>query len=123
MACPGDVIKDLFRPCTGRPKNGPTPVAMGERGTPPTLGGCSPLNDLVVSVSRSGEALSSHPPFARKQTIQPKVVDLNVAVTGMLKMLRYLIGEHIEVTCRPQADLWWSRWTHPSSIRCWPTCA
>ena len=30
--------------------------------------------------------------FARKQTIAPKVIDLNDTVTGMLKMLQRLIG-------------------------------
>ncbi|MBM4277315.1 MAG: PAS domain S-box protein [Deltaproteobacteria bacterium] len=38
--------------------------------------------------------------FSRKQVIQPKVVNLNTLVSNMDKMLRRLIGEHIElVTC------------------------
>ena len=43
--------------------------------------------------------------FARKQTISPKILDLNDTVSGMLKMLHRLIGEDIELTCRGEA-LW-----------------
>ncbi|HTD21539.1 MAG TPA: PAS domain S-box protein [Terriglobales bacterium] len=36
--------------------------------------------------------------FSRRQVLQPKVFDLNVLVIDMEKMLRRLIGEHIEMT-------------------------
>ena len=36
--------------------------------------------------------------FSRKQTVQPVVLDLNVVVQDMDKMLRRLIDEHIEMT-------------------------
>jgi two-component system, cell cycle sensor histidine kinase and response regulator CckA len=35
--------------------------------------------------------------FARKQTVAPKVVDLNATVEDMLRMLRRLIGEQIQL--------------------------
>ncbi len=44
--------------------------------------------------------------FARKQTIAPKILDLNHAVAGMLTMLQRLIGENIDLQWRPEADLW-----------------
>jgi len=44
--------------------------------------------------------------FARKQTIAPKVLDINGAVSGMLKMLRRLIGEDLDLVWTPGADLW-----------------
>jgi PAS domain S-box-containing protein len=44
--------------------------------------------------------------FARKQTIAPKVLDLNETVSGMLKMLSRLIGENVTLTWQPAADLW-----------------
>ncbi len=36
--------------------------------------------------------------FSRKQVIQPVVLDLNAATSELEKMLRRLIGEHIEIT-------------------------
>ncbi len=44
--------------------------------------------------------------FARKQTVVPKVLDLNETVEAMLKILRRLIGENIELTWLPGAGLW-----------------
>ena len=44
--------------------------------------------------------------FARKQTVAPQVLDLNVTVSGMLKMLQRLIGEDIVLDWRPQEALW-----------------
>ena len=44
--------------------------------------------------------------FARKQTVAPKVLDLNDTVAGMLKMLHRLIGENIDLKWQPGADLW-----------------
>ena len=44
--------------------------------------------------------------FARKQTIAPKVLDLNETVESMLKMLRRLIGEDIDLVWRPGQNLW-----------------
>ncbi|MFN2355465.1 MAG: PAS domain S-box protein [Desulfopila sp.] len=43
--------------------------------------------------------------FARKQTIAPRIIDLNETVEGMLKMLRRLIGEDIDLTWRPAKDV------------------
>jgi len=44
--------------------------------------------------------------FARKQTIAPKVLDLNETVARTLKMLQRLIGEDIELAWQPACDLW-----------------
>ncbi|WP_020677167.1 PocR ligand-binding domain-containing protein [Geopsychrobacter electrodiphilus] len=44
--------------------------------------------------------------FARKQVIDPKILDLNEAVAGTLKMLRRLIGENIRLSWNPEANLW-----------------
>jgi PAS domain S-box-containing protein len=43
--------------------------------------------------------------FARKQTVAPKVLDLNRTLKGMLRMLRRLIGEDIDLTWLPGKDL------------------
>jgi PAS domain S-box-containing protein len=39
--------------------------------------------------------------FARKQTVAPKIIDLNETVEGMLKMLRRLIGEDVDLLWKP----------------------
>lgn len=44
--------------------------------------------------------------FARKQTISPKVIDLNKTLEGMLNMLRRLIGEDIDFSWNPKIGLW-----------------
>ena len=44
--------------------------------------------------------------FARKQTISPIVLDLNKNVGTMLKMLRSLIGEEIDLVWTPGDNLW-----------------
>jgi CheY-like chemotaxis protein len=43
--------------------------------------------------------------FARKQAIRPEVIDLNDTVESMLKMLRRLIGENIELAWKPGENL------------------
>ena len=44
--------------------------------------------------------------FARRQTILPRVLDLNETVAGMHKMLERLIGENIEFAWKPGNDIW-----------------
>jgi len=44
--------------------------------------------------------------FARKQTVAPKILDLNDMVAGMLKTLHRLIGEDIDILWHPGAELW-----------------
>ncbi len=44
--------------------------------------------------------------YARKQMINPRVLDLNDTVEEMLSMLRRLIGENIDLVWLPGRDLW-----------------
>jgi PAS domain S-box-containing protein len=43
--------------------------------------------------------------FARKQTISPRLLDLNTTVEKMLKMLKRLIGENIHLSWQPAAKI------------------
>ncbi len=43
--------------------------------------------------------------FSRKQVLQPKVVALNDLLGGAITLLKRLIGEHIDLTLAPAADL------------------
>lgn len=60
------------------------------------------LNTAQRSVALTRQLLA----FARKQTVAPKVLDLNATVESMLLMLRRLIGEFIVLDWRPGKDLW-----------------
>lgn len=44
--------------------------------------------------------------FARRQVIEPEVLNLNNTIESMLKMLARLIGEDIELTWNPGDNLW-----------------
>lgn len=44
--------------------------------------------------------------FARKQTVSPKLLDLNRTVAGMTRMLQRLIGEDIDLAWQPGENLW-----------------
>jgi signal transduction histidine kinase/CheY-like chemotaxis protein len=73
------------------------------------------LEEIQKSAQRSAELTRQLLAFARKQTIQPKILDLNDTVAGMLKMLRRLIGEDVNLAWLPGADLWAVR-MDPSQI-------
>jgi PAS domain S-box-containing protein len=63
------------------------------------------LDEIEKSAQRSADLTRQLLAFARKQTVQPTVLDLNDTVAGMLKMLRRLIGEDIHLVWMPGADL------------------
>ena len=64
------------------------------------------LEEIRKAAERSADLTRQLLAFARKQTVAPKVLDLNETVEGMLKMLRRLIGEDIDLAWLPGADLW-----------------
>jgi PAS domain S-box-containing protein len=63
------------------------------------------LKDIQQAAQRSADLTRQLLAFARKQTVAPKVLDLNGTVEGMLKMLRQIIGENIDLAWRPGKDL------------------
>ncbi|HIJ96023.1 MAG TPA: PAS domain-containing protein [Desulfuromonadales bacterium] len=66
----------------------------------------SDLKEICKAAERSADLTRQLLAFARKQTIVPKVLDLNETLTGMFKMLQRLIGEDIQLTWQPAAHLW-----------------
>lgn len=44
--------------------------------------------------------------FARRQGIEPEVLNLNTALDALPRMLEFLIGENIELYWKPGANLW-----------------
>jgi PAS domain S-box-containing protein len=64
------------------------------------------LREVIKAARRSADLTRQLLTFARKQVISPKVLDLNEAVRGTLKMLGRLIGENIDLEWEPQQGLW-----------------
>jgi PAS domain S-box-containing protein len=67
---------------------------------------CSDLQEIRNAAERSAKLVRQLLAFARKETIAPKVLDLNETVEGMLTMLGRLIGEDIELAWLPGLRLW-----------------
>ncbi|MCD6588123.1 MAG: PAS domain S-box protein, partial [Candidatus Fermentibacteraceae bacterium] len=59
------------------------------------------LKEILDAAERSADITRQLLTFARKQTIQPDVLDMNKGVEAMLKMLRRLIGEDINLSWHP----------------------
>jgi two-component system, cell cycle sensor histidine kinase and response regulator CckA len=64
------------------------------------------LKEIDSAGRRSAGLVRQLLAFARKQTIAPIVLDLNETVESMLKMLRRLIGENIDLAWQPGQQLW-----------------
>lgn len=64
------------------------------------------LQEIGKAASRSADLTRQLLAFARKQTVDPKILDLNETVGGMIKMLWRLIGEDITLSWLPGKDLW-----------------
>jgi two-component system cell cycle sensor histidine kinase/response regulator CckA len=66
----------------------------------------SHLVEIRKAAERSADLTRQLLAFARKQTVAPKVLDLNETIEGMLKLLRRLIGEDIQLTWQPEMQVW-----------------
>lgn len=64
------------------------------------------LREIRKSAERSAELTRQLLAFARRQSVQPRVLDLNRALDGMLNMLKRLIGEDVSLEWFPGSDLW-----------------
>ena len=66
----------------------------------------SNLREIYKAAQRSTNLTKQLLAFARKQTIDPKILNLNQVLDDMLKMLKRLIGEDIDLTWKPAQNLW-----------------
>lgn len=66
------------------------------------------LEEVIYSAKRSADLTRQLLAFARKQTVAPKHLDLTDTVASMLKLLRRLLGEDI--------DLVWMPSRHPTPV-------
>ncbi len=81
---------------------GHTEMAIMKSGTKQPLS--NHLQEIQKAANRSADLTRQLLAFARKQTIAPIVLDLNEVIEGMLKMLRRLIGEDIDLVWLPEAS-------------------
>ncbi|MCG3198230.1 MAG: Sensor histidine kinase RcsC [bacterium] len=64
------------------------------------------LDQVQSAAQRAADITRQLLAFARKQTVNPRRLDLNMVVSGMLKMLRRLIGEDIDLLWIAGDNLW-----------------
>jgi hypothetical protein len=65
---------------------------------------------MVTEIDRAAERASTLTQqllsFARRQKLEPEIIDLNQSVRGVCEMLRRPIGEHIEMSLSVEPNLW-----------------
>jgi PAS domain S-box-containing protein len=83
---------------------GYTEMAMMECG--PSENPHSYLRVIEQSALRSADLVQQLLAFARRQTVAPRILDLNDTVEGLLRMLRRLLGEDIDFGWIPGTGLW-----------------
>lgn len=66
----------------------------------------SDLTEILAAAKRATNITRQLLAFARQQTIAPRVLDINEAIEGLLKMIRRLIGEDIDVVWLPGTKIW-----------------
>ncbi len=66
----------------------------------------SELSEIMSAGHRSADITRQLLAFASKQTIAPKIIDLNQAIEGMIRMLGRLIGENIRLIWMPGSHIW-----------------
>lgn len=64
------------------------------------------LKEIQKATERSANLTQQLLAFARKQTINPRVLDLNSTVGSMLKMIKRLIGEDIDLGWKAERIIW-----------------
>ena len=74
------------------------------------LGNSSPLRHSIEQMQKATERAAALTrqllAFSRKQVLQPRVLELNEVVAGMIQMFSRVIGENIELAFLPGAKLW-----------------
>jgi nitrogen-specific signal transduction histidine kinase/CheY-like chemotaxis protein len=72
-------------------------------------GRCESAHDDLGQISRAGEQAASLTrqllAFARREVVQPRVLDLDTVITGVEDMLHRTLGEHVELATSLAGDL------------------
>ena len=83
---------------------GRTEMILNESG--PLFDFTDDLREIQKAAKHSAKLTGQLLTFARKQTVAPEVIDLNTRVTGILDMLKRLLGERIILSWQPDNNLW-----------------
>lgn len=76
---------------------------------------CGYLKNTLHAAERARDLTRQLLAFARRQMIEPQIVDLNVLTLQLDRMLRRIIGEDLELVILPQVPLWQVR-VDPSQV-------
>jgi len=64
------------------------------------------ITEIEKAAKRSAELTKQLLSFARKQTVEPQVINLNETISETVSMLKRLIGEDINLNVKMSEDLW-----------------
>ena len=75
-----------------------------------TIGELDPIRNVLDEIGKAADRASTLTrqllAFSRKQTMAPRVIDLNLTIANMDKMLRRIIGEDVDLLTVPGEKLW-----------------
>ena len=72
----------------------------------PDAEGIADLEEIVRAGSRARDLTRQLLAFARRQVIAPSLLDLNDVTLGMDRLLRRVLGDHVELVTRLEDGLW-----------------
>ena len=64
------------------------------------------LHEIHKAAERSTALVGQLLAFSRKQTVEPRIINLNQAIEDHKRMLDRLIGENVNIEFKPAKDLW-----------------
>jgi len=64
------------------------------------------LGQISLAAERAATLTRQLLAFARREVVQPQVINLNLVISGLEDMLRRTLGEHIELVTSHSDDLW-----------------
>ena len=92
-------FNNLLTAILGHAEMARTDAAPGD----PALGN---IAEITRAAQRAADLTRQLLAFARRQIIEPRIVDLNQLVLNVDRMLRRLLGEDVELVTVPQPGLW-----------------
>jgi PAS domain S-box-containing protein len=78
-------------------------AARGDEDWVTTAGDMRQINEAAERAARLTHQLLA---FGRREVIQPRVLNMNETVTGLEQLLRRTLGEHIDLVCTLNPQLW-----------------